>query len=297
METQVFPCTELAEKLQARTQKAAEGFRQKFGRAPCLAVVLVGENPASQVYVRKKGEACVQYGIAHKDFRMQESEGFHQLQKLIERLNADPSIDGILVQSPLPKGWSESTIQAQIDPRKDADGFHPLNAGALLLNTRDALETGLPPCTPAGVMEILQDRGISPRGKHAVVVGRSNIVGKPMALMLLAYDATVTICHSQTKDLAKLTREADILITALGRPHFIKREHVKAGAVVIDVGISRLEESQKSRIVGDVDTASLKGHAALVTPVPRGVGPMTIAVLLRNTVRAAWKLQGQESPL
>lgn len=297
METLIFPCTDLAERIQTRTQESANEFAARFGRRPCLAVILVGNDAGSEVYVRNKGMSCKKYGIDHKDFRLQESDGFAKLVQIVQELNRDKTVDGILVQSPLPKGWSEEEIQSLIDPAKDVDGFHPQNVGELLLHTRRTLDQGLAPCTPAGVIEVLKDRGITMRGKHAVVVGRSNIVGKPMGLMLLAHDATVTYCHSHTPDLAKITSQADILISAIGKARAIGRNHVKHGAAVIDVGICRETKDGKTSIVGDVDAKALMGHAGLVTPVPKGIGPMTIALLLRNTVRAAWHIGTGHSPL
>ncbi len=283
----IFPCRDLASQLLAQTKSEAESFLRAHGRKPCLAVVLAGNDPASEVYVRKKGETCATHGIDHRDHRLAPSEGFAALEKLVDQLNADSKVDGILVQSPLPKGWDERAIFARISPKKDVDGFHPQNAGALLIDARSALASGLPPCTPAGVMEVLRAAGVSLAGKHAVVVGRSTIVGKPMALMLQSEDATVTMCHSRTKNLAEECRRADVLIAAVGKPHLIGRDHVKPGAVVIDVGINRLEMSGKTKLVGDVNTDEIKDVASLVTPVPNGIGPMTIAMLLRNTVRAA----------
>lgn len=293
--TEVFPCTALAEKIQDKTKKSAEDFAVKIGRAPALAVVLVGEDPASQVYVRKKTETCAKNSIDCNDYKLPKETTEAELSQLIEKLNADPNIDGVLVQSPLPKHIDERKIQSLISPQKDVDGFHPQNAGELFIDAKKCLNEGLPPCTPAGVMEIFKEKNISLSGKHAVVVGRSTIVGKPMALMLLAENATVTICHSKTKNLPEECRRADILISAIGSANFIRREHVKEGAVVIDIGINRIELDGKKRLVGDVLSAELKGHALFVTPVPNGIGPMTIAMLLRNTVRAA--LRNHKLPL
>ncbi len=287
MPATIFPCKDLATEILEAAAKNAQNFKQTHGRAPSLAVVLAGNDPASEVYVRKKGETCAKYGITHKDFRLKDSDGFAKLEKLVDDLNKDKTIDGILVQSPLPKGWDERTIQAQILPTKDVDGFHPVNAGELFIDAKQVLAQGLPPCTPAGVIEVLKANKIEIAGKHAVVVGRSTIVGKPMAMMLLAHDATVTICHSRTKNLAEECKRADILISAIGRPHFIGKDHVKNGAVVIDVGISRLEMAGKPKVVGDVDAEAIKNIASFITPVPNGIGPMTIAMLIRNTVRAA----------
>lgn len=287
VETRVFKTQELAEKILRQSQEEATRFQRDRGRSPTLAVILVGSDPASAIYVRKKGETCKRYGLEARDYRLQPEDGFDALLNLVEKLNGDDAVDGILVQSPLPKGWDERRVQASIHPGKDVDGFHPANAGALMIDAAETLRNGLPPCTPAGVIEILREAGIETAGKKAVVVGRSNIVGKPMALMLLALDATVTVCHSRTKRLEETCREADILVAAIGKPRFITRDFVKPGATVIDVGINREVRDGKSRVVGDVDAASLLGLAELVTPVPNGVGPMTIAMLIRNTVRAA----------
>ncbi len=287
MTTKLYPCKELSEKILAQVARDADFFSKQHGRKPCLTVVLVGSDPASQVYVRKKGETCQKYGIHARDIFLDPSVGFAKLQSEIEKLNADDGVDGILVQSPLPKGWDERAIQKLVSPAKDVDGFHPENAGALFLDAKNALAQGLPPCTPAGVIEVLLENKIPIAGKQAVVVGRSNIVGKPMALMLLALDATVTIAHSRTKDLEKICREADILVAAVGKKNFLGKNHIKPGAVVIDVGINREMENGKTKLFGDVDAAAAQGIASFLTPVPNGIGPMTIALLLRNTIRAA----------
>jgi len=287
VETRVFKTKELAAKILAGAKQEADAFAAERGRRPTLAVVLVGSDPASQIYVGKKGETCRSHGLEALDFPLAPEAGFAKLEELVRTLNARSDVDGILVQSPLPKGWDEGKIQALIDPAKDVDGFHPLNVGALSLDANKTLSSGLPSCTPAGVMEILREAGVELRGKHAVVIGRSNIVGKPMAQMLLAADATVVVCHSKTPNLQEVCRQADVLVAAVGRPRFVTREFVKAGAVVVDVGINRELRDGKARIVGDVDAESVQGVASLLTPVPNGVGPMTIALLIRNTVRAA----------
>jgi methylenetetrahydrofolate dehydrogenase (NADP+)/methenyltetrahydrofolate cyclohydrolase len=287
LETQIFKTQALAEKILNETHARAQTFLKNSGRKPCLAVVLVGEDPASAIYVRKKGETCRQHGLEAIDVHLTPMQGFAKLESTVAELNARDDVDGILVQSPLPKGWDERKIQSLIDPRKDVDGFHPLNAGALLIDARHALEHGLPPCTPAGVMEIIREANISLPGKTAVVIGRSTIVGKPMAQMLLSADATVTIAHSRTKNLAALCAQADVLVAAVGKARFVTKEFVKPGAVVIDVGINRETVAGKNKVVGDVDAESVKGVASFLTPVPNGVGPMTIALLIRNTVRAA----------
>lgn len=287
MQTRVYKTKELSEKMLKRSLEEAREFEKEFGRKPSLAVVLVGEDPASAIYVKKKEETCRLYGLDAKDYRMNPAEGFEELLKLVHKLNVDKSVDGILVQSPLPKGWDERFVQSTIDPMKDVDGFHPLNAGHLLIDAKEALAKGLPPCTPAGVMEILAHEKIDIAGKRAVVIGRSTIVGKPMAMMLQAADATVTVAHSRTKDLMALCREADILVAAIGKARFVTKDFVKPGAVVIDVGINREISDGKPKVVGDVDAASVTGVASFLTPVPNGVGPMTITLLIRNTIRAA----------
>lgn len=296
METQVYKTNELTKKLLAACRSDAERFRQEHGRAPCLAVVLVGSDPASAIYVKKKEETCRQHGLEAIDVHLDPSLGFAKLQETVRELNARQDVDGILVQSPLPKGWDERLIQRLIDPRKDVDGFHPENAGRLFIDAKDALAHGLPPCTPAGVMEVLKEAGISVAGKHAVIIGRSTIVGKPMAQMLLAADATVTIAHSRTEKLPQLCRTADILVAATGRAQFLTADYVKAGAVVIDVGISRLTlPDGKTKVVGDVNQPEMMGLASFLTPVPGGVGPMTIALLIRNTIRAARQLEAAKN--
>jgi len=287
VETRIYKSSELSKSiLQTCTEEAADFLREQ-GRKPCLAVVLVGEDPASGIYVKKKEETCRHAGIEAIDFRLSPSEGFARLEELVHELNARANVDGILVQSPLPKGWDERKIQAAISPGKDVDGFHPENAGRLLIDAALELKTGLPPCTPAGVMEILHAAGISVAGKNAVVLGRSTIVGKPMAMMLLAADATVTVCHSRTANLAEICASADILVAAIGKARFVKAEHVKPGAILIDVGINRELVGGKNKVVGDIDASAVSGRAGFLTPVPNGVGPMTIAMLLRNTLRAA----------
>jgi methylenetetrahydrofolate dehydrogenase (NADP+)/methenyltetrahydrofolate cyclohydrolase len=249
----------------------------RHGRAPGLAVILVGGDPASQVYVRNKERACEDVGIISKGFRLPEDIPQAQLEDTIMYLNSDPSIDGLLLQLPLPKGLDSQRCLDLISPSKDVDGFHPVNMGRLTL--------GLPclrSCTPAGIMTLMERHGIDVAGKKAVVIGRSNIVGKPLALMLLQKNATVTVCHSRTRDIAEEVRSADIVLAAVGIPRFVTRDMVKPGAVVIDVGINRTDLG----LVGDCDFEGLKDVASAMTPVPGGVGPMTIAQLLVNTVEA-----------
>jgi methylenetetrahydrofolate dehydrogenase (NADP+)/methenyltetrahydrofolate cyclohydrolase len=246
---------------------------------PGLAVVLVGEDPASQVYVGRKAKACAEVGFLSREYKLPAETDEEKLLKIIKKLNKDKFIHGILVQLPLPKHISTEKIIAAIDPRKDVDGFHPYNVGGLV--------TGTPlfiPCTPRGIMELLARAGIELAGKEAVVVGRSNIVGKPIALLLLAQNATVTMCHSKTKDLPAVTGRADVLIAAIGKPHMIKANMVKEGAVVIDVGVNRLENGN---LAGDVAFDEVAAKASFITPVPGGVGPMTIAMLMKNTLDAA----------
>ena len=254
-------------------------IRAERGYVPGLAVVIVGNNPASEVYVRNKHKACSEAGIYSEILALPEDCTEERLLSEIETLNGRPEIDGILVQLPLPSQIRESRVIAAISPDKDVDAFHDVNTGRLLNGSPVFL-----PCTPAGVMELLRASGVSPEGKHCVVVGRSNIVGKPMALLLLAANGTVTICHSRTKNLADITRQADILVAAVGRADFITGDMIKPGAVVIDVGINRRADG---KLTGDVEFASASEVASLITPVPGGVGPMTIAMLLRNTLTAA----------
>jgi len=253
-----------------------------YGRTPHLAVVLVGEDPASQIYVRNKEKACAEAGIRSTAHRVEASIGQAALEALVSGLDADPDIDGILVQAPLPKGLDLLAVQSLIGPGKDVDGFHPASVGRLSIGL-----PSLPPCTPAGVMFLLEKYGIACAGRKAVVVGRSNIVGKPMALLLTKADATVTVCHSRTRDLAAECRQADILVAAIGRARLVTADMVKPGAVVIDVGMNRTPEG----LCGDVDFAAVKDVASAITPVPGGIGPMTIAMLLRNTVQAyKWRM-------
>lgn len=259
------------------------------GITPGLVVILVGEDAASQVYVRKKGEACEELGVHSETVRLPPTATEDEILKLIDKYNADSKFDGILVQLPLPKHVNEGEVLMRIDPGKDVDGFHPVNVGKMVVGAKSYL-----PCTPAGIQQLLVRSGNEPNGKHVVVVGRSNIVGKPIANILVqkapGANATVTICHSRTTDLPGITRQADILIAAIGVPKFVKADMVKDGVVVIDVGVNRIDDpSTKSgtRLVGDVDFESVKEKAKAITPVPGGVGPMTITMLMKNTVEAA----------
>jgi methylenetetrahydrofolate dehydrogenase (NADP+) / methenyltetrahydrofolate cyclohydrolase len=270
----------LAEKIQTELKAQIQTLQPQIGRPPGLAVLMVGDNPASAAYVRNKERACTKVGIASfgKNFPADATQA--DIAQAIQDLNQDERVDGILVQLPLPNHLDSVTLLHQIDPDKDADGLHPVNMGRLVRG-----EIGLRSCTPAGVMRMLQEYQISLQGKQAVVVGRSILVGKPLALMLLEADATVTIAHSRSHNLAAVTQTADILIAAVGRPNMITAQMVKPDAVVIDVGINRIIDYEgNSRLVGDVDFESVQEVAALLTPVPGGVGPMTVAMLLHNTV-------------
>ena len=276
----------VAADVRARLVKEIEELKAA-GHTPGLAVVLVGEDPASQVYVGSKVKACAELGIYSQKWALPAETTQEELVQLIHQLNADDRIHGILVQSPPPPHIDEEAVILNIDPRKDVDGFHPANVAKLVLED----ETGFVPCTPLGCMELLAAYGIPTAGKHAVVIGRSMIVGKPMANLLVSKkaNATVTIAHSRTADLPGLCRTADILVAAVGRPEMVKADYVKPGAVVLDVGINRIEDASKPRgyrIVGDVDFEAVKDSCSAITPVPGGVGPMTIAMLMANTVKA-----------
>ncbi len=269
------------------------------GIRPGLAVILVGGDPASAVYVRSKGKACEEAGMHSVTLRLPAETPEAELLAHIDRLNADPAIHGILVQMPLPKHIRSDTVLRRVLPGKDVDGFHPVNVGKLLIGERN----GFAPCTPAGVQVLLERSGVEVKGKDVVIIGRSTIVGKPMASLLMQdapnANATVTVCHSRTRDLAGHARRADILIAAMGRPAFVKADMVKPGAVVIDVGISRVDDPSDKRgyrLSGDVDFAGVREVASLITPVPGGVGPMTIAMLLKNTVHAATMSLGAPTP-
>lgn len=269
---------DLCEKLKAEVTE----LEAQHQLLPCIAVVLVGEDPASQVYVRNKVRRCEQLGIRSIEHRLGDDTTEKALLALIDELNNDSAVHGILVQLPVPEQINDKAVLAAISPAKDVDGFHVENVGALTVG-----ENQMVPCTPLGSLMMLQDRLGDLSGKHAVVIGRSNIVGKPMALLLLQQSCTVTIVHSRTKNIEALCQQADILVAAVGRPHFVKADWVKPGAVVIDVGINRIEQDGKSRLVGDVDFDAVSEVAASITPVPGGVGPMTIACLMYNTVAAA----------
>ena len=280
-------------------RQVREGLQQEIaaltaaGHTPGLAVVLVGEDPASQVYVNTKVKTCEKLGLYSEKHALPADTTQEQLETLIHRLNADPRIHGILVQSPPPPHIDEAAIVRIIDPRKDVDGFHPINVAKLALED----PTGFVPCTPLGCMELLRAYGIPTAGKHAVVIGRSMIVGKPMAHLLMSKqaNATVTVAHSRTADLPALCRTADIIVAAVGRPEMVGADYIKPGAVVLDVGINRIDDPSAERgyrIVGDVDYAAVRDLCSAITPVPGGVGPMTIAMLMANTVKACKQLTG-----
>ena len=280
--------------LRERVGEHAAAFTQEVGRKAGLAVVLVGEDPASQVYVRSKHRATVAAGMESFEHRLPADTREADLLALVDRLNSDDAVDGILVQLPLPAGIDEQAVIAAISPDKDVDGFHVTNAGRLAVG-----QNGFVPCTPLGCMMLLTDRLGDLSGLEAVVIGRSNIVGKPMAQLLLDANATVTIAHSRTKDLPAVVGRADIVVAAVGRAEIVKADWLKDGATVIDVGINRLppaEGEEKGRLVGDVDYAGAQERAGAITPVPGGVGPMTIAVLLRNTLVAAYRNAGLTPP-
>lgn len=281
---------EVAAKIRERLAVEIEELKSQ-GKTPGLAVVLVGEDPASQVYVGSKVRACEELGLYSQKWELPADTTQEQLVELIHKLNADERIHGILVQSPPPPHIDEEAVILNIDPRKDVDGFHPVNVARLVLED----EEGFVPCTPLGCMELLKAYGIPTAGKHAVVIGRSLIVGKPMANLLVSKkaNATVTIAHSRTADLPGLCRTADIIVAAVGRPEMVKADYVKEGAVVIDVGINRITDASRPRgyrIVGDVDFEAVKDKCSAITPVPGGVGPMTIAMLMANTVKACRQL-------
>ena len=268
---------EITEEMRLR----AQALREK-GIVPCLAVILAGNDPASEIYVRNKRRACKRAGIESRMIRLDQNVSREEILREIHALNQDPAVHAVLVQLPLPGHLDETEILSAVLPEKDADGFHPLNAGRLLTG-----EKGVLPCTPAGCMELLRRTGVSLSGAEAVVIGRSNIVGKPMALLLLRENCTVTLCHSRTKNLAEHVRRAEVVICAVGRPGLVTGEMIKPGATVIDVGINRLADG---RVVGDADFESVSAVAGAITPVPGGVGPMTIAMLMKNAILAAERL-------
>jgi len=274
--------------LREEVAKEVARFRVATGRAPGLATVLVGEDPASAVYVRSKGRATLEAGMLSFEHKLPADTGEADLLALVDRLNADPAVDGILVQLPLPDHINTNRVITRVDPDKDVDGFHPVNAGRLAIGLH-----GFVPCTPLGCLKLLRAEHGDLAGKNAVVIGRSNIVGKPMALLLLAESCTVTVAHSRTRDLPDVVRGADIVVAAVGRPQMVQGDWIKPGATVIDVGINRIAgEGGNSHLVGDVDFASASNVAGAITPVPGGVGPMTIACLIRNTFVSAARRDG-----
>lgn len=268
----------VAAKIRAQVAQDVEALKAR-GICPGMAVVLVGDDPASKIYVNNKKKACAETGIYSEEHLLPAETTQEELLALIEKLNADEKIHGILVQSPLPKHLDEKLVVEHIDPRKDVDAFHAYNVGKIMIGDFTFL-----PCTPAGVIELIRSTGVPIEGKNCVVVGRSNIVGKPMAMLLLHNNGTVTICHSRTKNLAEICRGADILVAAVGKPKFITADMVKPGAVVIDVG---MDHDENGKLCGDVDFDAVEPIASYITPVPGGVGPMTIAMLMKNAVRAA----------
>jgi methylenetetrahydrofolate dehydrogenase (NADP+) / methenyltetrahydrofolate cyclohydrolase len=285
MSAHVINGKEIVGEYRSEIREQVEQLKQR-GVQPGLAVVIVGDDPASHVYVRNKAKACEEAGMHSEVYKLPEQTSETEVMSLIEKLNQDEKIHGILVQSPLPKHISEERLVEGIAPEKDVDCFHPVNVGNLMIG-----KEGPAPCTPAGVIEILKKAGVEIEGKHAVVVGRSNIVGKPMALLLLRENATVTVCHSRTKNMEEITRQADILVAAVGKARMIKKEHVKPGAVVVDVGINRLDTG---KLAGDVDFDDVLETAGVITPVPGCVGPMTITMLLRNTLESAERTAGAQ---
>ena len=285
---------ELSEIVREKTALRCAAFEKRFGRKPCLAVVLVGDNAASQTYVKSKRKSCEELGFAHVDITFESSISQDELLICVETLNNDPAVDGILIQMPLPSHIDELAITEAVRPDKDVDGFHPQNIGKLLLGQRSIVA-----CTPRGIMCIIDHYGIETAGKKVCIMGRSNIVGKPMAALMMqkGRDATVTVCHSRTPDVATYTREADIVIVAVGHVNALTSDMVKEGAVVIDVGINRVPDSSKKSgfaLKGDVDYESVSQKASAITPVPGGVGPMTIAMLMENTILAACWREGIE---
>ena len=279
--------------LRARVADFVAAFAERIGRPPGLATVLVGEDPASAVYVRSKGKATIEAGMASFAQTLDAGASEDELLDLVRRLNADDRVDGILVQLPLPRQMDAAKVIAAIDPAKDVDGFHAINAGKLASGAADALV----PCTPLGCLHLIKSAVPDLSGLDAVVIGRSNIVGKPMAMLLIGESATVTVAHSRTRDLPEVVRRADIVVAAVGRPEMVRGDWIKPGAVVVDVGINRVQkEDGKSRLVGDVAFDEASRFAGSITPVPGGVGPMTIAMLLRNTLVAAHRRAGMPDP-
>jgi 5,10-methylene-tetrahydrofolate dehydrogenase/methenyl tetrahydrofolate cyclohydrolase len=289
MKATILDGQQIAEKMRARIAEEAARFVAQHGFPPGLGVVLVGDNPASHQYVRMKRRACERAGMASYAIELPQDSSHEQVAAAVQSLNDDPRVHGILVQLPLPSQVDEQAILSLVSLEKDVDGFHPLNIGALAMKGRDPLFT---PATPTGCMVLLKEAGAQLEGAHAVVIGRSNIVGMPVALMLMKANATVTICHSRTLDMPSIIRQADVVIAAIGKPEFVKAEWLKPGAVVIDVGTNRIDDPaspQGYRFVGDVEFESAVEVASTISKVPGGVGPMTITMLMQNTLKAAWR--------
>lgn len=276
--SEIIDGKKLSGEIRLQLKAQAEKFEKEFGRKIGLAVVLVGENPASKIYVANKIKACEEVGLKSFAYYLPETAEKNEILELVDTLNADKNVDGILIQLPLPDKSSEKEVLARVSPDKDVDGFHAVNAGNLLLGNDN-----LSACTPSGVIELIKSTGCKISGKHAVVLGRSNIVGKPAAMLLLQNDATVTICHSKTEHLSDITSQADILVVAIGKKEFVKKDMVKKGAIVIDVGMNR----ENGKLYGDVAFDEVSQKASYITPVPGGVGPMTITMLMNNTIKAA----------
>ena len=270
--------SEVSAELRQKIADRIKQLREDGKRIPCLAVILVGNNPASLSYVTGKAKACASVGMKNREIHLPETTGMEELKRVIQEQNDDPEVDGILLQLPLPNGLLETEAILTIDPKKDVDGLHPLSIGNFYLN-----EPGFVPCTPLGIMELLERMNCQIEGMRAVVIGRSKLVGTPVARLLQNRGATVTVCHSKTRDLASVCREADILVAAIGKPKYVTADYVKEGAFVIDVGINRMEDGH---LCGDVDFESVRDKAGYITPVPKGVGPMTITMLLVNTLQA-----------
>lgn len=294
MSAQIIDGKQIAAEMRAEMKTKIDDLKESHGVRPGLAVVLVGEDPASQVYVRMKGKACDELGVASFEHKLAADTPEDKLLELVQSLNADETVHGILVQLPLPEHIDSNKVLNAILPEKDVDGFHPVNVGRMLIG-----EPGFLPCTPHGVQVLLTRSGVDPAGKHVVIVGRSNIVGKPVAAILMqkkdGANATVTVCHSRTKDLPAVTRQGDILIAAIGRPAMVTADMVKPGAAVIDVGVNRVDDDTKKRgyrLAGDVDFEGVKEVAGHITPVPGGVGPMTITMLMANTLESAKRFAG-----
>ena len=283
---QIIDGKAISAQIRQEIRQETEDFANKYGFRPGLAVIIVGEDPASQVYVRNKKRACDEVGFYSESYELPATTTQDELNALVDRLNADTKIHGILCQLPLPKHLDENAVILRIDPKKDVDAFHPYNVGKIMIGDYSFL-----PCTPAGVMALLERSGIDITGKECVVVGRSNIVGKPQAMLLLHANGTVTVCHSRTKNLAEVCRRADILVAAIGKADFFTADMVKEGAVIIDVGMNRRADG---KLTGDVDFESVAPKASFITPVPGGVGPMTITMLLKNTLTAASIARGEK---